>query len=204
MNRRSVRPSVRSRVTLAAGVTTLAVVAMAARMPAAQQPAKAAAPAMAMPAPADTQKAKTDSAAATDTTKKADSTMAGMAGMSGMTMAMPMPAPAKKTGPGGWPVDPVTGQTLVNGTPVVGRVFVQQHTDGTVKIASVASALAVEPPHPMAPIVKQAYKPAPAQYTRRMRGIMIQATLWDMDHKKSARRDRWYKATTSGASLGQR
>jgi hypothetical protein len=130
--------------------------------------------------------------------------MADSAAMA-MPMAMPMPAaaPAVRQSASGWPIDPVTGQTLVNGIPVVGRVFVQQHTDGTVKIASVASALQVESAVPLPPIVKHSYTPAPPQYTRRQRTPMIQATEWAMDGKLHARRDRVFTPTTTGASLGQ-
>lgn len=194
MSRRSDQPSVRSRIVLSLGVAGIAVVALAARQPATTAKPPAAAPPAAAPA-ADSQKAKTDSAApAAATTDSAK--MAAMPGMAGMDMpgvnhmAMKPAAPAAK--PGQYPVDPATGRTLINGVPVVGRVFVQQHTDGTVKIPSVAAALAVEPPAALAPIVKKSYTPAKSLQTRRMRGAMIQATLWDMDHKRSAALNRNY------------
>jgi hypothetical protein len=115
-----------------------------------------------------------------------------------------MPKPAAPKSASGWPIDPVTGQTLVNGTPVVGRVFIQQHTDGTVKIANVAAGLKGESAVPLPAVVKQSYTPAPGQYTRRQRTPMVQATEWAIDNKPRARRDRFFKATTTGASLGQK
>ncbi len=122
-----------------------------------------------------------------------------------MTMSMPMPmqAPAPAA-PTAWPVDPVTGQTLVNGVPVVGRVFIMEKPDGLVKIASVASALAKESMVPEAPVVASNRAPLPGQATRRLRTAMAQATLWELDHKRSAVRNRHFRETTSGASLGQR
>jgi hypothetical protein len=121
--------------------------------------------------------------------------MAGMAGMAGMNhMQMTAPAPEAPAAPGTWPVDPTTGQTLINGIPVVGRVFILQKTDGTVKIENVAAALHGEPPTAAAATVKSSYTPAQSVNTRRMRGIMIQATLWDMDQKRSAKRQRFYGA----------
>ena len=192
MSPRADRPSVRSRLTLAAGVAGLALVAVAARMPAAQQTPPAA-PTPAVPTvQVDTQTITVDSVALPDTAAI-------------MTMSMPTPAPAPATAaPTAWPVDPVTGQTLVNGVPVVGRVFIMGKTDGLVKIASVASALAKESLAPEAAIVAPNRAPLPGQATRRLRTAMAQATLWDMDHKRSAVRNRHFRETTSGASLGQR
>lgn len=179
--RRSDRSLLRSRAAIATGIVGLVAVAMAARQPA----APAAAPAT-TPVAVDSQKPKADS-----TAMPMDSAaMAGMAGMNHMQMAAP--APQVHTAPGTWPVDPVTGQTLINGIPVVGRVFTLQKTDGTVKIEDVKAALHGEPPAAAPAVVKQAYAPAKSVNTRRMRGIMIQATLWDMDQKKSAKRQRFY------------
>ncbi len=190
MSPRADRPSVRSRLTLAAGVAGLALVAVAARMPAAQQTPPAA-PTPAVPTvQVDTQAIMVDSVALPDTAAI-------------MTMSMPMPAPAPAA-PTAWPVDPVTGQTLMNGVPVVGRVFIMEKPDGLVKIASVASALAKESMVPEAPVVASNRAPLPGQATRRLRTAMAQATLWDMDHKRSAVRNRHFRETTSGASLGQR
>jgi hypothetical protein len=114
------------------------------------------------------------------------------------------PAPeAPAAAPTTWPVDPVTGQTLINGRPVVGRVFIMQKTDGTVKYPNVADVLAHEARAPLPPVVGSSYTPAPITNQRRMRGIMIQSTLWDMDTKRSAVRQRYYPASTPANQLGQ-
>jgi hypothetical protein len=113
-----------------------------------------------------------------------------------MTAAAPTPPAA----PAAWPVDPVTGQTLINGIPVVGKVFIMEKTDGTKKIENVAQALEGEPPVAEAAIVGSAKAPALTQ-TRRMRGVMIQATLWMNDHKASAVRHRMYAPSTPANSL---
>lgn len=195
MSRPSTRSLSRSRAVVATGILGLAAVAMAARQPATppatQTATQAAAPApVVAPAAADSQKTKADSVAA-PMDSAAMAGMSGMAGMNHMQMAA-APAPQTHAAPGTWPVDPVTGQTLINGVPVVGKVFIMQKTDGTVKIANVAAARHGEPPAPAAAVVKSAYTPAKSVNTRRMRGIMIQATLWDMDHKKLAARQRFY------------
>ena len=81
MSPRADRPSVRSCLTLAAGVAGLALVAVAARMPAAQQTPPAA-PTPAVPTvQVDTQTIKVDSVALPDTAAI-------------MTMSMPTSAPA--------------------------------------------------------------------------------------------------------------
>ena len=194
MTHRPNRPSIRSRVTLAIGLAGLGVIAMAARMPAAQttpaQPAKVAPVA----APVD----DSQKSAVKPGSAKADTAM-----VMNMPMNMPMPAaaPVKRTGPGGYPIDEQTGQTLINGVPVVGRVFIMQKTDGTVKIASVKSSFAGEPPHPLPPVVKASYTPASGTATRRMRGIMIQATLWSIDAKRKATRERTYGPSTPASTL---
>lgn len=110
------------------------------------------------------------------------------------------PAPAA---PAAWPVDPVTGQTLINGRPVVGRVFIMKKTDGTVKYPNVADVIAHEALAPLPPVVGSSYTPAPITNQRRMRGIMIQSTLWDIDAKRSAVRHRYYPASTPANQLGQ-
>jgi hypothetical protein len=116
--------------------------------------------------------------------------------------AAPAPAPAPKAAPTEWPVDPVTGQTLINGEPVVGKVFIMQKTDGTKKIETVAMALHGEPPAAAPAIVGSTHAPALGA-TRRIRTVMVQATLWGQDTKKSAVRHRFYGPSTTGASLGQ-
>jgi hypothetical protein len=102
-----------------------------------------------------------------------------------------------------WPVDPATGQTLINGRPVVGRVFIMQKTDGTVKYPNVADVIAHEALAPLPPVVGTSYTPAPITNQRRMRGIMVQSTLWDIDAKRSAVRHRYYPASTPANQLGQ-
>jgi hypothetical protein len=106
-------------------------------------------------------------------------------------------AAAPSAAPAAWPVDPVTGQTLINGTPVVGRVFIMQKTDGTVKYPNVADVIAHEARAPLPPVVGASYTPAPLTNTRRMRGMMVQATLWDLDAKRSATERRYYRGTTT-------
>jgi hypothetical protein len=115
-------------------------------------------------------------------------------------LAAAAPAP---TAPAAWPVDPVTGQTLINGRPVVGRVFIMQKTDGTVKYPNVADVIAHEALAPLPPVVGTSYTPAPITNQRRMRGIMVQSTLWDIDAKRSAVRHRYYPASTPANQLGQ-
>jgi len=98
--------------------------------------------------------------------------------------------------PATWPVDPVTGQTLINGIPVVGRVFIMQKTDGTVKYPNVADVVAHEAKAPLPAVVGQSYTPAPLTSQRRHRGIMVQSTLWSLDGKRSSVRNRYYSAST--------
>ncbi|MBY0491551.1 MAG: hypothetical protein K2R93_17065, partial [Gemmatimonadaceae bacterium] len=156
-----------------------------------------AAPAAA-PAPADT--TKHDSTAMDSTMHMMDSTMAMDSTMGHMMAAAPAPAPV--AAPTEWPVDPATGQTLINGEPVVGKVFIMQKTDGTKKIENVAMALQGEPPAAAPATVGSTKAPALGE-TRRIRTVMVQATLWGMDTKKSAVRHRYYGPSTTGASLGQ-
>jgi hypothetical protein len=107
--------------------------------------------------------------------------------------AAPAPAPAPADA---WPVDPATGMTLVNGTPVVGRVFIQHKTDHLQKMGTVAQVLARETQPADAPVADASYTPAPREQARRFRGIMVQATLWDMDHKRTAAERRYYRSVT--------
>lgn len=110
---------------------------------------------------------------------------------------------AAPSAPATWPVDPVTGQTLINGRPVVGRVFIMQKTDGTVKYPNVADVIAHEALAPLPAVVGASHAPAPLAHTRRMRGVMIQSTLWDLDHKRSAVERRHYRVSTPAPSNGQ-
>jgi hypothetical protein len=201
MKPRQDRPRVVSRVSTVVGIGALVAVAMAARnqgTPPAAAPAQppAAAPAVA-PAVAPADSMMQDSTQRTDTTAMADS----MA-MPDSAMLMQAAEPAPQAS-GTWPVDPVTGQTIINGEPVVGRVFIMQKPDGLVKLGKWQAQYVGEPAAPEPARVGTSYTvPAPEQ-TRRMRGIMIQATLWGMDGKRSARERRFYRAQTTGETLGQ-
>lgn len=192
MSARQDRPSVRSRALLAVGIAGMAVVAIAARMPASQQPVQPPAMPPMPPAtvtPADSMAPKPDSMIMIDTAT--------------ITMSAPAPVEAPAA-PATWPVDPVTGQTLINGVPVVGRVFIMQRPDGLVKIKDVATALAPEALAPMPAVVAGNRAPLAPTAVRRQRNAMVQATLWGSDNKRSAVRNRHFHPTTSGASLGQR
>jgi hypothetical protein len=176
-------------IALLAGVIAVSVAARSqtgATAPA-QQPTPAATPAV----PA------ADPQALQDTLRTVDS-----------ASALPTPAYAATSvagaaAPAAWPVDPVTGQTLINGIPVVGKVFIMQKTDGVVKVETVAQELQNEALPPAAAIVGS----SATGYTgpvRRQRTVMTQATLWGNDNKAKAVSHRYYRSTTSGASLGQR
>ena len=129
-----------------------------------------------------------DSTQRTDTTAVADSMAMPDSAMMTQVTAAPAPEAA-----GTWPVDPVTGQTIINGEPVVGRVFIMQKPDGLVKLGTWQAQYAGEPAVAEPARVGTSYTvPAPEQ-TRRMRGIMIQATLWGMDGKRSASEHRYYR-----------
>ena len=78
-----------------------------------------------------------------------------------------------------------------------------QKTDGTVKYPNVADVVAHEALAPMPAVVGSSYTPAPITNQRRMRGIMIQSTLWSLDNKRSAVRLRYYPASTPANQLGQ-
>lgn len=187
-------PSLSSRVRNAAVVVALVAVGLAARngeQPPAAEPAAPQPPA----APVATDSMMPDSLA-----MQADSLLDSLA------VAEEIAAPAPEVpaaAPTSWPVDPVTGQTLINGRPVVGRVFIMQKTDGTVKYPNVADVLSHEAQAPLPAVVGSSYTPAPLTNQRRMRGIMIQATLWDMDAKRAAVRHRYYPASTPANELGQ-
>jgi hypothetical protein len=162
-----------------AALTAVVAVTLAARAPLPQPPADTAA---ASAAPADS--VPTDSAMADSLTIDAPMVTAE---------AAPAPAPAPADA---WPVDPATGMTLVNGTPVVGRVFIQHKTDHLQKMGTVAQVLAREALPADAPVTDASYTPAPREQARRFRGIMVQATLWDMDHKRTAAERRYYRPVT--------
>jgi hypothetical protein len=140
--------------------------------------------------------------AATDSMAMAADSLADSTAMMTDSMAAPAPvAVAEPAAPATWPVDPVTGQTLINGRPVVGRVFIMQKTDGTVKYPNVADVVSHEALAPLPAVVGQSYAQAPLTSQRRHRGIMIQATLWNLDGKRSAVRQRYYPASTPANQL---
>lgn len=95
--------------------------------------------------------------------------------------------------PAAWPVDPVTGQTLVNGRPVVGRVFLLSKTDGLKAYTGIADFTAGEPRAPRAALSPRSIRPPAIEQTRRIRTGMVQATLWEMDTKPSAQERRYYR-----------
>ncbi len=206
MKPRQNRPRLSSRVSTVVGIGALVAVAMAARSQGGQQTPPPSAPPSTAPAPAATVPATVapvdsmvqDSTTRTDTTAVADS----MA-MPDSTMLTPAAAAPTAQATGTWPVDPVTGQTIINGEPVVGRVFIMQKPDGLVKLGTWQAQYNGEPATPETARVGTSYTvPAPEQ-TRRMRGIMIQSTLWAMDGKRSARERRFYRAQSTGEALGR-
>jgi hypothetical protein len=166
-----------------AALSAVVAVTLAARAPLPQPPADSTA-AQRAAAPADA--------------AQADSTRTDSVAVDApMVTAETAPAPAAPTPPpDSWPVDPATGMTLVNGTPVVGRVFIQHKTDHLQKMGTVAEVLAREALPADAPVTDASYTPAPREHARRFRGIMVQATLWDMDHKRTAAERRYYRPVT--------
>jgi len=198
MKPRQDRPRLASRVSTVVGIGALVVVAMAARSQGGQQitpPSSAAAPA-AMPMPDSTMQdlTRVDSMVIADTMATSDSTMLMQA------PAAVAPAPMIASA---WPVDPVTGQTIINGEPVVGRVFVMRKPDGLVKLGTWRSVYNGEPVAPEPAIVGTSYAVPASEHTRRIRGIMVQATLWDLDGMRSAIERRYHRPQTTGAALGQ-
>jgi hypothetical protein len=198
--------SLSSRARNAAVVVALVAVGLAARN-GEQQPAPATPPTQPPAAPAAPvvpDSAAVDSAmagAATGADSLLDS--AAVAALDSMTAAMEAKAAEVATAPAAWPVDAETGQTLINGRPVVGRVFIMRKTDGTVKYPNVADVISHEALAPLPAVVGSSYTQAPLTHQRRMRGVMIQSTLWDMDTKRSAVRQRYYPASTPANQLGQ-
>ena len=197
--------SLSSRARNAAVVVALVAVGLAARN-GDQQPAPVAQPAqppVVPAAPALPDSAAVDSAVA-GAVAGADSLLdsAAVAALDSMT-AMEAKAAEVATAPATWPVDAQTGQTLINGRPVVGRVFIMQKTDGTVKYPNVADVISHEALAPLPAVVGTSYTQAPLTNQRRMRGVMIQSTLWDMDTKRSAVSQRYYPASTPANQLGQ-
>ena len=175
------------------GLAALVTVALAARYQAAPQPPAAQPPAApptaaAAPAPMVADSAGQDSALVADSMLVIDTTVVTM--MVPTATIAPAPMPSARS----WPVDPVTGQTIVNGQPVVGRAFIMGKPDGLVKYTTWQAQSNGEPAPPAAPIVGTSYRVPALQYTRRQRTIMVQATEWAMDGKRSARERRYYRA----------
>jgi hypothetical protein len=193
------------------GLAGLAVVVMAARSNSPEQ-----APAQAQP-PAQPEMMQTQSAPMPQDTLVRDSMTVGdllldsaamqdaMATGAAAPEAAPFApaAPAAVSAPTAWPVDPATGLTLVNGEPVVGRVFIQQKVDGLTKYESVASHMAAEAMPPAPATVGSSYTVPTLETTRRFRGIMVQSTLWSIDKKPSAVERRHFRPNTTGEALGQ-
>jgi hypothetical protein len=190
MNTPQNRPRLSSRITTVAGITALVAVALAARSQGGQQPPVA--PDSVPPVAAVDSMAPQDSTVI-DSMATSDSTIVMTA------MITPAPAPISTT----WPVDPVTGQTIINGEPVVGQVFIMQKTDGVVKYANEKVIFNNEPMSPEAPIVGTTNAVPALEHTRRHRGIMVQATEWAIDGKRSARERHYYRPATTGSALGQ-
>ncbi len=203
MKPRQDRPRILSRVSTVVGIGALVAVAVAARSQGGQQATPPATPPAAVPAQPATQP-PAPATAAGDSTIQADSAaLAAAIGMPDSVVVMEAPSAPTPPLPAAWPVDPVTGQTIINGEPVVGRVFIMQKTDGTVKLGKWQAQYVGEPAAPEAANVGTSYAVPAPEHTRRMRGIMIQATLWAMDGKRSARERHYYRPQTTGAALGQ-
>lgn len=200
MKPRQDRPRVLSRVSTVVGIGALVAVAMAARSQGGQQ----ATPPAAVPAQPPTQPPAPQTAAGDSTIQADSAALAAAVGMPDSVVVMEATAAPTPQLPTTWPVDPVTGQTLINGEPVVGRVFIMQKTDGTVKLGKWQAQYVGEPAAPEAANIGTSYTVPAPEHTRRMRGIMIQATLWAMDGKRSARERHYYRPQTTGAALGQR
>ena len=94
---------------------------------------------------------------------------------------------------GTWPVDPATGLTLVNGEPVVGRVFVLQNTDGLRAYEGVSRHYVGEPLPPEPPVVGASYQQPDLNAVRRHRGMMVQSNLWSIETKRSAMETHHYR-----------
>ena len=210
MKPRQNRPRLSSRVSTVVGIGALVAVAMAARSQGGQQatppsapPSTAPAQAPAAPTTAPAAIAPTDSMLADSTTLTDTTAVADSMAMPDSLMLTPAPAAPAPQATGTWPVDPVTGQTIINGEPVVGRVFIMQKPDGLVKLGTWQAQYIGEPAAPEAARVGTSYTVPAPEHTRRMRGIMIQSTLWAMDGKRSARERRMYRTQTTGEALGR-
>jgi cytoskeletal protein RodZ len=206
MKPRQNRPRLSSRVSTVVGIGALVAVAMAARSQGGQQTPPPSAPpstAPAQPATVPAADAPADSMAQDSTTRTDTTAVADSMAMPDSTMTTPVAAAPTAQATGTWPVDPVTGQTIINGEPVVGRVFIMQKPDGLVKLGTWQAQYNGEPATPEPARVGTSYTVPAPEHTRRMRGIMIQSTLWAMDGKRSARERRFYRPQTTDEALGR-
>ncbi len=198
------QPANRSRFTrfgLAAGLLAASAVVVAARPQAgtstAQPPAQA---------PRDTTTAAPVTVPSSigvqpdSTSAQGAPTMADSAQPSMTQTEVPQPAPASAAT---WPVDEY-GRTLINGIPVVGRVFVMQKTDGLRKYEGVARHYVGEPLPPEAPIIGTGYVQAMPQAVRRHRGSMVQSNLWAIDSSLQAIEKHHYRPTTTTGAIQPR
>jgi hypothetical protein len=204
MKPRQNRPRLSSRVSTVVGIGALVAVAMAARSQGGQQTPPPSAPpstAPAQPATVPAAVAPADSMVQDSTTRTDTTAVADSMAMPDSTVTTPAAAAPTAQATGTWPVDPVTGQTIINGEPVVGRVFIMQKPDGLVKLGTWQAQYNGEPATPEPARVGTSYTVPAPEHTRRMRGIMIQSTLWAMDGKRSARERRFYRPQTTDEAL---
>ena len=196
MNHRSDRTPRFTRIATTLGLAGVAAIAVAARSQAAQQPP------VATPTAQATTKAAPPAARVDSQPMPVMLGVDPMATMTARVALTPAPAVTRQPAPApAWPVD-AQGRTLVNGTPVVGKVFVMQKVDGLVKY-DYEKVYDGEPIHPELPIVSARHQASPPGHARRMRGIMVEATLWSIDHKRSARELRTYRPVTPPTTAGQ-
>lgn len=184
-------PSRTARVGAAVLLTAGVVAALAARpqapaapQAAATQPAAAAPVAAPLSAPQDS---ATQAAIPKDTVSAQGAPTLADSAQPSVTQKE---APAEA---GTWPVDPNTGMTLVNGEPVVGRVFVMQKVDGLRKYEGVSRHYVGEPLPPEPAVVGTSYRQPDLSATRRHRGMMVQSNLWSIERKRSAMETHHYR-----------
>lgn len=190
-------PSRTARVGAAVLLTAGVVAALAAR------PQATATSQASTPQPAMTQPATTPAQGTAPATVPQDSaTQAATAPDSVSAQGVPtladsaQPSVTQKEAPaasGMWPVDPNTGLTLVNGEPVVGRVFVMGKVDGLRKYEGVSRHYVGEPLPPEPAVVGTSYRQPDLSATRRHRGMMVQSNLWSIERKRSAMETHHYR-----------
>jgi hypothetical protein len=144
------------------------------------------------PAPAPT--AATPAAPVTDSSKTAGDSVSAQGVPTLADSAQPSVTVEEAPVPSGtWPVDPATGQTLINGIPVVGKVFIQQKLDGLRKYESIKGHYVNEPLPPEAAVVGTSYTAPALHNTPRLRAIMAPSTLWSLDTKRASVANRFYR-----------